>query len=130
MAGDTDANLKLIMEPGNRLMHITINDGNKLKAGMVLDARQLDGTIGALIALRGQMEPSFPPSISTGTDRRTITGTHYDFAVDESSGELVFSLRDAGLGWLSLQFGARLLERMLRIARTAQESRGMPQTKQ
>jgi hypothetical protein len=51
-----------------------------------------------------------------------IKGTHYDFDIDENTQQLVFSVRDQALGWLSFRFGIRLPERMLKVAKSAQKS--------
>jgi hypothetical protein len=51
-----------------------------------------------------------------------IKGTHYDFGIDANTQQLIFSVRDQTLGWLSFRFGVRLLERMLKVARSAQKS--------
>ncbi len=50
-----------------------------------------------------------------------IKGTNYDFGIDANTQQLIFSVRDQTLGWLSFRFGVRLLERMLKVARSAQK---------
>jgi hypothetical protein len=109
-------------------MHLTINGDGKLLAGIVLTADQLDRTIAALTALRGNMVPEFPTKLE-GTEARAIKGTHFDFGIDETSKELIFSLRDKDLGWLSQRFGVHLLERMLGIARSFKTRPGTPDGK-
>ncbi len=119
MADGPRPELALILEENRQALHITISDQGRLKAGMVLSADQLDGTIAALCQLRGQMLPEVPPSYSADLEVHQIKGTHFNFDVDGATGELVFALRDPGRGWLSQRFGARLLERMLKIASAA-----------
>jgi hypothetical protein len=155
--------LSLVLDPELKSMHLRINDGNRLLAGMVLSTDQLDDAMAALEKIRGRMQPPRPveaalpepeppemeppapempepapipepeppvpapipepaPKEFSAAVARTIKGTHYDFGMDEVSRELIFSLRDETLGWLSLRFGARLLERMLKVARAAQKS--------
>ena len=114
------AQLSLTLEPELRLMHLTINKDGKLMAGMVLSAEQMDNAIAGMMQVRSRMLPERPTQFSAGAAHE-IKGTHYDFGIDGNSQELVFSLRDQALGWLSLRFGARLLERMLKVARTAQK---------
>jgi hypothetical protein len=119
MADGSRPELALLLEKNLQEMHLTINDNGRLKAGMVLTADQLDGTIAALCQIRSQMLPEIPADYSPGLEVHEIKGTHFNFDVDGATAELVFSLRDPGRGWLSQRFGARLLERMLKIASTA-----------
>lgn len=119
MADGSRPELAMLLEENRREMHITINDAGRLKAGMVLTAPQLDGVIAALCKIRGQMLPEIPVDYSPDLEVHQIKGTHFNFDVDTASGELVFALRDPARGWLSQRFGARLLERMLKIARSA-----------
>jgi len=111
--------LNLILAPNKETMDITINDGGTLRAGIVLSADQLSQTLTAMVQIRGQMSPEVPTKFPENPSPRVLRGTHFHFAVDGPSGELVLSLRDPGLGWLSLRFDAKLLERMLGIARAA-----------
>ena len=119
MADGSRPELALLLEENRQQMHITINDNGRLKAGMVLTADQLDGTIAALCKIRSQMLPEIPANYAPDLPVHEVKGTHFNFDVDTASGELVFALRDPGLGWLSQRFGARLLERRLTIARSA-----------
>jgi hypothetical protein len=122
MADGSRPELALLLEGNRQAMHITINDNGRLKVGMVLTADQLDGTIAALCQIRSQMLPEVPVDYSPDLEVHHIKGTHFNFDVDGTTGELVFALRDPARGWLSQRFGARLLERMLKIARAAAES--------
>ncbi len=119
MADGSRPELALLLEENRRQMHITINDDGRLKTGMVLTADQLDGTIAALCRIRSQMLPEIPVNYSPDLPVHEVKGTHFNFDVNVESGELVFTLRDASLGWLSQRFSARLLERMLKIAQSA-----------
>ncbi len=129
MADPSAPQLNLLLANDRQTMHLTINGDGKLLAGIVLTADQLDRTIVALTALRGNMVPEFPTKLE-GTEARAIKGTHFDFGIDETSKELIFSLRDRDLGWLSQRFGARLLERMLGIARSLEGGRATTDRKQ
>ncbi len=129
MADPSAPQLNLLLANDRQTMHLTINGDGKLLAGIVLTADQLDRTIAALTALRGNMVPEFPTKLE-GVKPRMIKGTHFDFGIDETSKELIFSLRDKDLGWLSQRFGARLLERMLGIARSIETRRSATDTKQ
>ncbi len=62
------------------------------------------------------------PTEYSAAASQQIKGTHYDFGIDENTQQLVFSVRDQSLGWLSFRFGVRLLERMLKVAKSAQKS--------
>jgi hypothetical protein len=119
MADGSRPELALLLEENRQQMHITISDNGRLKAGMVLTADQLEGTIAALVRIRSQMLPEVPAKYALDLPVHEVKGTHFNFDIDPASGELVFALRDPGLGWLSQRFGARLLERMLKIARSA-----------
>jgi len=58
----------------------------------------------------------FSPDIA-----REIKGTHYDFGLSDNGQQLIFSVRDEALGWLSFRFGARLLERMLKVVNSVKK---------
>ena len=64
--------------------------------------------------------PEPAPAEFSADIAREIKGTHYDFGISDS-GQLIFSVRDEALGWLSFRFGARLLERMLRVVNSAKK---------
>ena len=119
MTSQTAPQLGVAIEDDKRLMHVQILDGGKLKTGIVFNAVELDVVIARLIDVRAQMQPIVSEAVSEAPPPRNIKGTHFDFGIDGGSRELIFSLRDPGLGWLSLKFGTRLLERMLKIARSA-----------
>ena len=121
MAG-TGPELRLLVEDNRREMHIQIVNDGQLKAAMVMTAAQLEGTIAGLAQVRAQMLPEVPADYPGGPAVQEIKGTHFNFEVDPASNELLFALRDPARGWLSLRFGARLLERMLKIARAASGS--------
>ncbi len=119
MTNQTAPQFGIAIEDDKRHMHVQILDGSKLKGGIVFNSAELDTVIASLIDVRAQMHPAVPEKVSEAPTPRNIKGTHFDFRIDGGSRELVFSLRDPGLGWLSLKFGARLLDRMLKIARSA-----------
>lgn len=132
--------LALMLEPDLRSMHLRIGRDGKLLAGIVLAADNLDGLIENLTQIRERMLPapppqpapqqnSLPPQEPTPTEfspelAREIKGTHYDFGLSDNGQQLIFSVRDEGLGWLSFRFGTRLLERMLRVVNTATKRAG------
>jgi hypothetical protein len=118
MAERSAPQLSLRLAEDKQTMDLTIAGDGKLLAGIVLSAEQLDQMLAALTAIRGHMTPPFPTKLGDAGEARPIKGTHFDFAVDETSRALIFSLRDPELGWLSQRFGVRLLERMLGIARS------------
>ena len=60
-----------------------------------------------------------PPTEFSPGIAREIKGTHYDFGISDTGQQLIFSVRDEDLGWLSFRFGGRLLERMLRVVNSA-----------
>jgi hypothetical protein len=109
--------LNLILENDRKQVHLAITGDGKLHAGIVMTAEQLDHTMAGLAQIRSRMLPEVPTELAPGLARE-IKGTHYDFGIDQAAQELIFSLRDPVLGWLSLRFGAKLLERMLKIARS------------
>jgi hypothetical protein len=119
MTEQTGPQLVLALEDDQKHMHVRINSGDKLRAGIVFSAAELDHVIASLVQLRQQMQPAIPTQFADASALREIKGTHFDFGIDTDTGELIFSLRDAGLGWLTQRFDARLLERMLKIARSA-----------
>jgi len=110
--------LNLILEKDRKQVHLAITGNGKLHAGIVMTADQLDHTIEGLFQIRSRMLPEVPTELAPGLSRE-IKGTHYDFGLDTGTQELILSLRDPLLGWLSMRFGAKLLERMLKIARSA-----------
>jgi hypothetical protein len=125
MADHPEPQLNLLLDDDKQTMHLTINGDGKLLAGIVLTAEQLDQMIAGLLSIRGDMAPEFPTTLGADDQIRGIKGTHFDFGVDEATRELVFSVRDPGLGWLSQRFGVSLLERMLKVARSFEKrSRG------
>jgi hypothetical protein len=130
MTNQTAPQFGIAIEDDKRHMHVQILDGSTLKAGIVFNAPELDTVIASLIEIRAQMQPAVPETVSEAPTPRHVKGTHFDFGIDGGSRELIFSLRDPGLGWLSLNFGARLLERMLKIARSAQVTDESSKTKQ
>ena len=69
--------------------------------------------------------PAMPAPTEFSADvAREIKGTHYDFGLSDNGQQLIFSVRDETLGWLSFRFGARLLERMLRVVNSAKKPAG------
>jgi hypothetical protein len=119
MADGVGPELRLLVEDSRQEMHIQIVNNGQLKAGMVMTADQLESTIAALCQIRANMQPEVPINYADTACVQAIKGTHFNFEVDPKSKELVFALRDPSRGWLSLRFGAGLLERMLKIARAA-----------
>ena len=133
--------LALMLEPALNSMPLRIGRDGKLMAGIVLSADNLDSLISNLAQIRERMlpappapEPALkqsaavepPPAEPAPTEfspgvAREIKGTHYDFGVSDNGQQLIFSVRDEGLGWLSFRFGARLLERMLRVVNSAKK---------
>ncbi len=136
--------LALVLEPDLKSMHLRIGQNGKLMAGIVLSAENLDGLIASLGQVRERMLPAPPTKAGTPWETapaqpvlahpapaapvqtefspgiaREIKGTHYDFGISDNGQQLIFSVRDEGLGWLSFRFGARLLERMLRVVNSA-----------
>lgn len=118
MADQPEPRLSLILDPGKEVMHLTIHSGETMLGGIVLSAVQIEEAIAGLTRLRGQMTPPMPNSLADGTPVRALKGAAYDFGVDDKTRELIFSLQDKSLGWLSVRFGVRLLERMLGVARS------------
>jgi hypothetical protein len=144
--GQTGPQLALMLEPDLKSMHLRIGRDGKLMAGIVLSADHLEGLIGNLTQIRERMLPA-PPARTTPPEpvaaptapveplrtepaptefspdvAREIKGTHYDFGISDNGQQLIFSVRDEGLGWLSFRFGTRLLERMLKVVRSASSS--------
>jgi hypothetical protein len=135
--------LALVLEPDLKSMHLRIGRDGKLMAGIVLSADHLEGLIGNLTQIRERMLPAPParttvpepaatppttaapppaepaPTEFTPGIAREIKGTHYDFGLSDNGQQLIFSVRDENLGWLSFRFGTRLLERMLKVVKTA-----------
>jgi len=138
--------LALMLEPDLKSMHLRIGRDGKLMAGIVLGAEHLEGLIGNLTQIRERMlpapaakaaapepaaapeaEPASPgpaPTEFSSDIAREIKGTHYDFGLSDNGQQLIFSVRDETLGWLSFRFGARLLERMLRVVNSAKKPAG------
>ena len=119
MTDQSAAQIGLILDPNLADMHLTIKKGEKVMAGIVLSADQLDDTIAGLIQVRNRMVPAFPSKLENGTPVRDIKGLHYDFQLDAEKQELIFSVEDKTLSWLSFRFGVRLLERMLTVVNAA-----------
>lgn len=146
-AGQAGPQLAMVLENDRKSMHLRIGKDGKLLAGLVLSADQVDGLLSGLAQVRGHMLPELlfkpeqgqsapveqavPPTEQAAPEpaptefsaavAHQIKGTHYDFGIDENTHQLIFSVRDQGLGWLSFRFGVRLLERMLKVARSAQK---------
>jgi len=130
--------LSLVLEPDRKQMHVAIMRDGKVLSGVVLTAEQVDAAIVGIADVRSRMlpPPQKPESVLTAPAEppppepapiefsadvaHPIKGTHYDFGIDDKTQQLVFSVRDQGMGWLSFRFGVRLLERMLKVARSAQ----------
>jgi hypothetical protein len=131
--GQGGPQLALMLEPDLKSMHLRIGRDGKLMAGIVFSADQLDGLISNLVQTRERM-PHAPPvkqalaeaapaeagptEFSPGIAHE-IKGVRYDFAISDSGQQLIFSVRDESLGWLSFRFDAPLLERMLNVVNTA-----------
>ena len=144
------AQLVLMLEPDLKALHLRIGQDGKLMAGIVLSSDHLDGLIGNLTQIRRQMLPApsakpaptepapvqtapiepaepepapaepAPTEVSPGIAHE-IKGTHYDFGISDKGQQLIFSVRDESLGWLSFRFGTRLLERMLKVVNSAKK---------
>jgi hypothetical protein len=147
--GQPGPQLVLMLEPDLKGMHLRIGQNGKLIAGIVMSANHLESLIENMIQVRAKMLPppveaapvepalveaapaqevSAPPvqvepaPIEFSPDAaREIKGTHYDFGLSDNGQQLIFSVRDEDLGWLSFRFGARLLERMLRVVNAAKK---------
>jgi len=140
--------LGMVLENDRKTMHLRIGQDGKLVAGIVLSAEQVEALMNGLAQVRDRMLPEPPPrptqvqadpvqsapvelvppepapaepapSEFSAAIAQQIKGTHYDFGIDENTRQLIFSVRDQSLGWLSFRFGVRLLERMLKVARSA-----------
>jgi hypothetical protein len=142
-SGQAGPQLAMVLENDRKSMHLRIGKDGKLLAGLVLSADQVDGLLSGLAQVRGRMLPELlfkpapaqsapvepaeqaapepAPTEFSAAVAHQIKGTHYDFGIDENTQQLIFSVRDQGLGWLSFRFGVRLLERMLKVARSAQK---------
>jgi len=144
----TGPQLAMVLENDRKTVHLRIGKDGKLMAGIVLGADQVEALINGLAQVRDRMLPEPPPKAAaveaepvqaapvevppppetaapievSAAVAQQIKGTHYDFGIDENTHQLVFSVRDQSLGWLSFRFGVRLLERMLKVARSAQKS--------
>jgi hypothetical protein len=137
--------LSLVLENDRKAMHVAIMRDGKVLSGVVLTAEQVDAAIVGIADVRSRMLPAPPvqlapvetappepvppepappepaPTEFFPGQAHEIKGSHYDFGIDENTQQLIFSVRDQGLGWLSFHFGVRLLERMLKVARSAQK---------
>ena len=149
--GQIGPQLALMLEPDRKSMHLRIGQDGKLMAGIVLSTENLDGLVASLTQVRERMLPAPPvkaaseepapaqpapaqpaapepassepaPTEFSPDIAREIKGTNYDFGLSDNGQQLIFSVRDEGLGWLSFRFGARLLERMLRVVNSAKTS--------
>ena len=126
--GQAGPQLALVLEPDRKSVHLRIGQDGKLMAGIVLNTENLEGLMENLVQIRERMLPApsikplpastpavlpeAPESVSTEFSpglAREIKGTHYDFAISDNGQQLIFSVRDQGMGWLSFRFGARLL---------------------
>jgi hypothetical protein len=144
--GQLGPQLGMVVENDRKSMHLRIGQDGKLIAGIILSAEQVEALMNGLSQVRDRMlpappakaEPVEPAPVEQATPEPTpaesapiefsaavaqqIKGTHYDFGIDQNTQQLIFSIRDQTLGWLSFRFGVRLLERMLKVARSAQKS--------
>ena len=119
MADPLAPQINLVLDPNKAALHLAISNEGQIRAAIVLNADQLEATIAGLTQLRSQMTPPYPTKLEDGTAVREIKGTKFDFGVDADTREMIFSLQDKTLGWLSFRFGAHLLERMLKVVNSA-----------
>jgi hypothetical protein len=117
--------LKLILDDHKKSMKFAISNDGVLRSGIVLSAAQLDQLMAGMAQIRAQMEPEIPIKFPEDAPTHGAIGTHYHFGTDNYSGELVMSLRNPGLGWLSFRLNVSLLERMLRVAQATAKRLGL-----
>ncbi len=125
MTDQSGPQLKLILDDDKKTMKFAISNDGVLRSGIVLSAAQLDQLIAGMAQLRAQMEPEVPIKFPEESPTHGAVGTHYHFGTDNYSGELILSLRNPGLGWMSFRLNVTLLERMLGVARTTARRLGL-----
>ncbi len=125
MTDQSGPRLELIPAEDGKSMRFAISNDGVLRAGITMSARQLDNLIMGMAQIRGQMEPEVPVKFPADAPTHGAQGTHYHYATDPFSGELILSLRNPGLGWLSFRLNATLLERMLDATRAAVKRLGI-----
>ena len=118
MADELGPQIKMTAAADGKSMDLIIADKGELRAGIMLTAEQLDQIIAALIELRADLKPEVPTTFPEAKPPEPIKGAGYNFAIDAETGQLIFSVRDKGRGWLSFRFDGKLLERMLGLVRS------------
>lgn len=120
MADDSGPTLNVRIDEGGRTMQFGIINDGQLAAGIQVTAEELDRIIGGLVQIRSQMTPPVPETFSPEKSAHYTEATHYEVALNPTADDLILSLRNPGLGWLSFVMPIGRLEEIARHSREAQ----------
>jgi len=84
---------------------------------VILNAEQYDAIIAAMMTIRAQMVPEVPTDFPIDSPTHGMHGTHYHFGYDPDGKQIVLSIRNSGVGWISFRFEPDKFQDMLDEAR-------------
>jgi len=117
MADRPAPELTLDLANDRKSMRLALNSDGKIDAGVILNAEQYDQIIAAMMAIRAQMLPEVPTRFPVASATHGMEGTHYHFGYDPHSEQVILSLRNSGLGWISFRFEPDKFQALLDEAR-------------
>jgi hypothetical protein len=118
MADDDAPQLTLDLAKDRKSMRLALTSKGKIDAGVILNAEQYDAIIAAMMAMRANMLPEVPVDFPMDRPTHGMTGTHYHFGYDPEGKQIVLSLRNSGVGWISFRFEPDKFQDMLDEQRT------------
>jgi len=117
MADDDAPQLTLDLAKDRKSMRLALTSKGRIDAEVILNAEQYDAIIAAMMAIRAKMVPEVPTSYPIGSPTHGMTGTHYHFGYDPEGRQIVLSIRNSGVGWISFRFEPDKFQDMLDEAR-------------
>jgi hypothetical protein len=113
MADDDAPQLTLDLAKDRTSMRLALTSKGKIDAGVILNAKQYDAIIAAMMAIRAEMVPEVPKDFPVDSPTHGMHGTHYHFGYDPVGKQIILSLRNSGIGWISFRFEPDKFQDML-----------------
>ena len=117
MADQDAPELTLDLAKDKKSMRLAMISKGKIDAGVIVNAKQYDAIIAAMMAIRAQMVPEVPTDFPIDSPTHGMHGTHYHFGYDPEGKQIVLSIRNSGVGWISFRFEPDKFQDMLDEAR-------------
>jgi hypothetical protein len=127
VADESGPSLNVRIDEGGRTMQFGIIKDGQLAAGIQVTAEELDRIIGGLAQIRSQMSPPVPETLFPERTTNYAEATHYDVILNPAApDEVILSLRNPGLGWLSFGIPLGRIEEIAHQGREVRARVGTP----